>query len=343
MLELKEVTRRVAGVDHLLDVSMRLEPGVMNVLLGQARAGKTSLMRVMAGLDRPGQGTISFNGADVTGKPVAKRNIAMVYQQFINYPGWTVRENIASPLKVRRAGKDEIAREVDRVAELLRLKPYLERRPLELSGGQQQRVALARALVKKASLVLLDEPLANLDYKLREELRAELPRLFADSGAVVVYATTEPSEALLLGGRTATMSEGRVTQFGPSGDVYRRPNSLITAQTFSDPPLNVLPIELATQAERYPGARTLAFRAHHLRLQRRAPDAHAYNLEVVSTDITGSETFVHLKHGDLRWVMLTHGVQVFEAGAPVTVYLDPSDVMQFAVDGAALSPAREAA
>lgn len=343
MLELKEVTRRVAGVDHLLDVSMRLEPGVMNVLLGQARAGKTSLMRVMAGLDRPNAGTVSFNGADVTGKPVAKRNVAMVYQQFINYPGWTVRENIASPLRVRRAGKDEIAREVDRVADLLRLGPYLDRRPLELSGGQQQRVALARALVKKASLVLLDEPLANLDYKLREELRAELPRLFADSGAVVVYATTEPTEALLLGGRTATMSEGRVTQFGPSGEVYRRPNALVTAQTFSDPPLNVLPIELAAQAERYPGARTLAFRAHHLRLQRRTPDAHAYTLEVVSTDITGSETFVHMKHGDLRWVMLTHGVQVFAPGAPVTVYLEPADVMQFSADGSAMAPAREAA
>jgi glycerol transport system ATP-binding protein len=343
MLELKEVTRRVAGVDHLLDVSMRLEPGVMNVLLGQARAGKTSLMRVMAGLDRPGEGTLWFDGIDVTGKPVARRNVAMVYQQFINYPGWTVRENIASPLRVRRAGKDEIAREVDRVAELLRLGPYLDRKPLELSGGQQQRVALARALVKKASLVLLDEPLANLDYKLREELRAELPRLFADSGAVVVYATTEPTEALLLGGRTATMSEGRVTQFGPSGDVYRRPNSLITAQTFSDPPLNVLPIALAEQADRYPGARTLAFRPHHLRLQRRTADAHAYKLEVVSTDITGSETFVHMTHGDLRWVMLAHGVQAFAPGASITVYLEPADVMQFNADGSAMTPAREAA
>jgi len=315
----------------------------MNVLLGPARAGKTSLMRVMAGLDRPDAGALAFNGEDVTAKPVAKRNVAMVYQQFINYPGWTVRENIASPLKVRRAGNDEIAKEVDRVAELLRLGPYLDRRPLELSGGQQQRVALARAIVKKASLVLLDEPLANLDYKLREELRAELPRLFRDSGSVVVYATTEPTEALLLGGHTATMSEGRVTQFGPSGDVYRRPNSLIAAQTFSDPPLNVLPIELAAQADRFPGAQTLAFRAHHLRLQRRSPDAQAYTLEVVSTDITGSETFVHLKHGGLRWVMLTHGVQPFESGASVTAYLDPADVMRFAADGAALAPAREAA
>jgi glycerol transport system ATP-binding protein len=343
MLELKEVSRRVAGVDHLAGITLRLTPGIMNVLLGPARAGKTSLMRVMAGLDRPGAGSIWFDGADVTGKPVAKRNVAMVYQQFINYPGWTVRQNIASPLKVRRQPKAEIDRDVDRAAELLRLTPYMERKPLELSGGQQQRVALARAIVKKASLVLLDEPLANLDYKLREELRAELPKLFADSGSIVVYATTEPLEALLLGGMTATMSEGRVTQFGPSQDVYRQPADLITARTFSDPPLNVLPIDVAPQPERYPGARTLAFRAHHLRPQRKTAEAHAFTLDVVSTEITGSETYVHLKHADHVWVMLTHGVQVFTPGAQVCVYLEPSDVLQFDADGRAMTAQRKAA
>lgn len=343
MLELKEVSRRVGGVDHLANISMTLRPGAINVLLGQARAGKTSLLRVMAGLDRPDSGAVIFDGADVTGMPVAKRNVAMVYQQFINYPGWTVRENIASPLKVRRAAKDEIASEVARVADLLRLAPLLDRKPLELSGGQQQRVALARAIVKKASLVLLDEPLANLDYKLREELRTELPRLFADTGAIVVYATTEPLEAMLLGGMTATMSEGRVTQFGPAGEVYRRPNTLETAGAYSDPPLNILPIELAAEAERYPGARTLAFRAHHLRLDRRTPEAHAYNLEVISTEITGSETFVHLKYRNLSWVMLTHGVRTFAPGAPVTVYLEPADVMRFDEHGGAMAPSRVAA
>jgi glycerol transport system ATP-binding protein len=343
MLELKGVSRRVSGVDHLADISMRLEPGVMNVLLGPARAGKTSLMRVMAGLDRPGSGSAWFDEIDVTSTPVAKRNVAMVYQQFINYPGWTVRQNIASPLKVRGLPEAEIDREVDRAAELLRLQPYLDRKPLELSGGQQQRVSLARAIVKKASLVLLDEPLANLDYKLREELRAELPKLFADSGAVVVYATTEPLEALLLGGKTATMSEGRVTQFGASQDVYRRPVDLITAKTFSDPPLNVLPIEVAPQPERYPGAATLAFRAHHLRPQRRTAEAHAFSLQVISTEITGSETYVHMKYADQVWVMLTHGVQAFTPGEQVSVFLEPSDVMQFQSDGRAMTPVREAA
>ncbi len=343
MLELRGVFRRVGGVAYLSDVSLRLEPGTLNVLLGPTLSGKTSLMRLMAGLDRPSSGEVWFDGKNVTGQPVAKRNAAMVYQQFINYPGWTVRENIASPLKVRKLAKAEVEREVARAAELLRLGPYLDRKPLELSGGQQQRVALARAIVKKAGLVLLDEPLANLDYKLREDLRAELPRLFSDTGAVVVYATTEPIEALLLGGSTATLNEGRITQFGPTLDVYRRPNSLITARTFSDPPLNVVPIELAAQPERYPGARMLAFRAHHLRLQRKTPNAHAYMLKVLSTEITGSETYVHLDYGPSQWVMLAHGIHTYAPGSQLTVYLEPEDVLRFHSDGSAMARGLEAA
>ncbi len=343
MLELRDVSRRVGGIDHLSGVSLRLERGTLNVLLGPTLSGKTSLMRLMAGLDKPSAGEVWFDGKNVTGVPVAKRNVAMVYQQFINYPGWTVRENIVSPLKVKRVTKAEIEREVKRAADLLRLTPYLDRKPLELSGGQQQRVALARAIVKKAGLVLLDEPLANLDYKLREELRIELPKLFADSAAVVVYATTEPTEALLLGGATATLSQGRVTQFGPTLSVYREPGDLITAKTFSDPPLNLMPIEIAVQPERYPGARTLAFRAHHLRLARKTVNAHVFHLPVLSSEITGSETYVHLDYGPQRWVMLAHGVHRFEPGAKLTVYLEPDDVMRFHTNGSAMVATPEAA
>ena len=144
-----------------------------------------------------------------------ERSVAMVYQQFINYPSLTVYENIASPLRVQGKPRAEIEKRVagGRTA-ALKLEPYLNRTPLQLSGGQQQRTAIARALVKGADLVLLDEPLANLDYKLREELRTELPRIFEASGAIFVYATTEPSEALLLGGRTVCMWEGEVLQVG---------------------------------------------------------------------------------------------------------------------------------
>ena len=166
----------------------------------------------------------------------------MVYQQFINYPNLTVYENIASPLRVAGVQKRAIEDRVGRVAELMRISPMLGRMPNELSGGQQQRTAIARALVKDADLVLLDEPLANLDYKLREELRDELPKLFAGRDCTVVYATTEPVEALLLGGHTALMHEGRVVQYGPTSEIYRRPDSLLAARVFSDPPINTADI-----------------------------------------------------------------------------------------------------
>src|SRR6185295_8529841 len=156
----------------------------------------------------------------------------------INYPHLSVYENIASPLRVGGYDDAKIKQRGGSAAELRRLTPMLQRRPSERSGGQQQRTAIARALVKDSELILLDEPLANLDYKLREALRDELPRLFADRHCIVVYATTEPVEALLFGGHTATLNEGRVTQFGPTGQVYRQPSDLISAQVFSDPPLN---------------------------------------------------------------------------------------------------------
>ncbi len=344
MLELRDVSRRVEGVWHVADVSLRLERGSLNVLLGPTLSGKTSLMRLMAGLDRPSSGAVLFDGKDVTGKPVASRNVAMVYQQFINYPGWSVYENIASPLRVKRMGKAVIESEVKRAADLLRLTPYLDRKPLELSGGQQQRVALARAIVKKADLVLLDEPLANLDYKLREELRAELPRLFADSNSVVVYATTEPTEALLLGGATATLSKGRITQFGSTPDVYRRPRDLVTAQTFCDPPLNTVSAADAGWTDAPAGAATLAFRPHHLSAGAGGPSALAFNVAVVSTEITGSESYVHVAHGQQRWVMLTHGIHVYPAGARLELYVEPAHVMAFDAAGRSLDPAlREAA
>ena len=223
---LDHVTRAVDGIPAIRDVSLTLEKGTLSVLLGPTLSGKTSIMRLLAGLDKPTTGKVLVDGKDVTGFDVRKRSVAMVYQQFINYPSLTVYENIASPLRVQGKPKAEIDRRVNEAAKLLRLEPYLARTPLQLSGGQQQRTAIARALVKGADLVLLDEPLANLDYKLREELRTELPRIFEASGAIFVYATTEPSEALLLGGRTICMWEGEALQAGDTSNVYRHPETL---------------------------------------------------------------------------------------------------------------------
>ncbi|WP_075215400.1 ABC transporter ATP-binding protein [Mongoliimonas terrestris] len=349
MLELVDVTKVVGADTHIEGVSMTLSKGSINVLLGPTLSGKTSLMRLIAGLDRPTRGDIRIDGASVVGVPVQKRNVAMVYQQFINYPTLSVYENIASPMRVKGADKATVDREVRKAAELLRLTDHLKKTPLELSGGQQQRTALARAIVKGAGLVLLDEPLANLDYKLREELRAELPKIFAATGAIFVYATTEPTEALLLGGNTATLSLGRVTQFGRTIDVFNRPVDLITAETFSDPPLNTLAVEKrgalfghahgltvpvpADDLGLPDGRYTIGFRPHHLFLD--APGGAAVSLpaRVAVTEITGSESFVHVDVADARWVALAHGVRNFDVDDRITVHVDPDRLFVFDAAG----------
>ncbi len=333
MLELEQVSMVRGGATWIHPCSLRLEPGRPNVLLGATRSGKTSLLRLMAGLDAPTSGRILMDGEDVTGRAVRSRDVAMVYQSFVNYPRWTVRENIASPLRVKKLAAAEIEAAVARAAELLQIEPYLDRRPLELSGGQQQRVALARAIAKKARLVLLDEPLANLDFKLREELRTELPSLFAGEGAVLVYATSEPEEALLLGGMTATLKEGRVTQFGPAQEVYMSPDDLDTAQTYSDPPLNTAPDESGV----------LAFRAHHLRPGEAEAGELGFSARVSSNEITGSETFVHLDMAGRNWVMLLHGVHAYEPGVELSVRVRRDQLMRFDADGRVDANIRESA
>ncbi len=345
MLELKNVGKRVGDDDHISDVSLTFDRASVNVLLGPTLAGKTTLMRLMAGLDKPTSGDIRFNDKSVLGVSVRNRNVAMVYQQFINYPGLTVYENIASPMRLARLDEKTLDRKVRDTASLLKLEPYLDRKPLELSGGQQQRTAIARALVKEADLVLLDEPLANLDYKLREELRVELPRLFAETGAIFVYATTEPQEALLLGGQTATLFEGRVTQFGGTLDVYHRPSDLATAQTFSDPPFNTGNIKVSNGQMIFEG-RSLGYvgdthrsipdgeyiagiRPHHLSLE--PTDKHTVELPCVigTCEITGSETFIHVDVTGDSWVALTHGVHKLNPQDEISLYINPESVYLF--------------
>jgi glycerol transport system ATP-binding protein len=342
---LEHVTRAVDGVPTIRDVSLTLEPGTLSVLLGPTLAGKTSIMRLLAGLDKPTTGRVLVDGKDVTGVDVRQRSVAMVYQQFINYPSLSVYENIASPLRVQGKPKQEIERRVQEAAKLLQLEPYLKRTPLQLSGGQQQRTAIARALVKGADLVLLDEPLANLDYKLREELRAELPRIFEASGAIFVYATTEPSEALLLGGRTICMWQGQALQSGETSKVYRHPDTIRVAQVFSDPPLNIVGIEKKNGSVQYAGgvsapasglyaalddgAYRVGFRAHQLELANGIAGRHAFSATVTVTEITGSESFVHLKRDQSNWVAVLHGVHEFAPGDVLDAVLDPNNLFVF--------------
>ncbi|WP_424966179.1 ABC transporter ATP-binding protein [Dinoroseobacter sp. S375] len=354
-LELKTVSKVVNGQTHIYPTDLTLQKGTMNVLLGPTLSGKTSLMRLMAGLDVPTEGQIIWEGTDVTGMRVQDRQVAMVYQQFINYPSMTVYDNIASPLRLLGKSKSEIDAAVRKSADLMQLSPMLERKPLELSGGQQQRCALARALVKDAGLVLLDEPLANLDYKLREELRVEIPKIFEEAGSIFVYATTEPEEALLLGGNTAAMWEGRVTQFGLTPDVYRQPVDATTARVFSDPPMNFLKVRKSGdsitfgdgQSARATGQMTgladgnylAGFRPNHVEIVSHTEGAMEFETRLIVTELTGSETFVHLDHHGEKWVGLVHGVHDLELGAALQVYLDPRHVYIFREDGALVAPA----
>ena len=350
-LILEHVGKTVGPEVHLHPLSLSLVPGAVTVLLGATQAGKTSLMRIMAGLDSATTGRVSVDGRDVTRASVRERDVAMVYQQFVNYPSMTVAQNIASPLKLR--GEKDIDRRVRELAERLHIDPFLNRLPAELSGGQQQRVALARALAKRAPLMLLDEPLVNLDYKLREELRDELTALFASGDSTVVYATTEPGEALLLGGFTAVMDAGELLQYGPTAEVFHAPHSIRVARAFSDPPMNLLPAEVADggvtlaggvrwPVELPPGAPrqlVLGVRAGALREQRRDGDLTIAG-QVELAEIAGSDTFVHLHSpvGDL--VAQLTGVHNLDLGTPLSLHLDPRQVFVFDAAGPLLRAAQ---
>ena len=357
MLEFNHVCKR-DGVDPIFeDLCLQLDASCINILLGPTLSGKTSLMRMMAGLDKPDSGDIRFNGESVLGVSVRKRNVAMVYQQFINYPSLSVYENIASPLRVAKLPKDEIQSRVTSAAQLLKISDFLARTPAELSGGQQQRVALARALVKRADLVLLDEPLANLDYKLREELRAELPQMFREQGALLVYATTEPTEALLLGGNTVVLHEGAIAQFGPTTRVYRHPSSLTSARAFSDPPLNTVRVEkrhsaLTLDQQIIPlagpaavlndSAYDLGVRPHHLTLRRGSEHDIEIQVSVTVNEISGSESFIHFSFMGQYWVALVHGIQAVQPGQVLALYMNPQHFYYFHAGGdTALVPSHE--
>jgi glycerol transport system ATP-binding protein len=369
-LKLEGVEKRVGAATHLYPFHLDLVPGQLNVLLGATLAGKTSLLRLMAGLDAPTAGRIQegSGGAwrDVTGVPVRQRDLAMVYQQFINYPSLSVRENIASPLRLRGVAKGELEQRVATIAEQLRLTPFLDRRPAELSGGQQQRTALARALAKDAGLLLLDEPLVNLDYKLREELRAELLQLLRVRNTTVVYATTEPQEALQLGGNVVVMEAGRVVQSGPTLEVFHRPATLAAARAFSDPPLNVLPARFdgtrgiatlvsgtasglasglevalspaAVAAVRAAGVNEflLALRPHQLHSE----PGGCRNLTLQGTvelaEISGSDTYLHVHTAGGDVVAQWRGIHPLSLGSRAHLFLDPREFFGFTCEGAAL-------
>ncbi|MDP4511086.1 ABC transporter ATP-binding protein [Nonomuraea turcica] len=349
-LILDGVSVRQRGETWLDDIHLEL-PNGMTTLVGPMTAGKTTLMRVAAGLLTPDSGRVMVHGKEVTGISVRKRSVAFVYQQFINYPSLTVYENIASPLRLDSTfRKDGIDRRVREVAELMGIAGLLGRRPAELSGGQQQRTAIARALARPVDVLLLDEPLANLDFKLREQLRADLKTMFADTPGVVVYSTADPNEALTFAARTVVLGEGRVQHVGDVADMYAHPPSLAVAATLSDPPLNLLPgvvrdgrIEVLGTSFPAPHAHAtghdvmLGIRPHQVRIARDGPGALELPAEIRLAEVTGSATFLHLLlQGDRHLVAHLPGTQLFTPGETTVAYVDPAHIFVFDETGGRL-------
>src|SRR6188472_1403757 len=241
-----ERVSKVYGNDFLAvdDVSLQIGDGEFMVLVGPSGCGKSTLLRMIAGLEEVTQGSISIGGTDVTEFATRRRDIAMVFQSYALYPHMSVRKNIGYGLKVRRVPKDEARRRVEEVAELLGLETMLDRKPAQLSGGQRQRVAMGRAIVREPKAFLMDEPLSNLDAKLRVGMRASLAQLHARLGVTTVYVTHDQTEAMTLGQRVAVMRDGHVLQVDTPTTLYSRPADLFVAGFIGTPAMNLVEARL---------------------------------------------------------------------------------------------------
>lgn len=348
-LELKDISKKSHGYHTLRDLDLTIEGNSFVATVAPTGTGKTTLLRVMGGIDKPDSGKILVDGKDVTGTHVRKRNIAVVYQQFVNYPSFTVFQNIASPLRVSgHLSRKEINRRVRMMAEQLRISELLKRLPQELSGGQQQRVAIARALIKDAELILLDEPLGNLDYKLREDLRIELKNLAEERDAIFVYATPEPIDALMMASHTAILDDGKIIQYGPTEDVYKKPTHAKSGEYFSDPPMNFFPCvvenDLATIREHFtiplhamdvnldPGQYLLGIRPHHISVSSSGNGGISLEATMQLAEIVGSDTTMHLSHEDLDFIALTQEYRQYRLFERVIASFDPRQIHVFDAD-----------
>jgi ABC-type sugar transport system ATPase subunit len=243
-VSLSGIVKRHGAVTALAGIDLEVAPGEFFSLLGPSGSGKTTTLRILAGLERADAGTVRMNGRDVTALEPGARDVAMVFQSYALYPHMTVRENIAFPLRMIGLSRNEIEPSVREAASRVRIEHLLERRPGQLSGGQQQRCALARAIVRKPALFLLDEPLSNLDAKLRVETRVELKRLQRALNVTAVYVTHDQEEALSLSDRLAVFMEGRIVQVGTPEAVFSRPATVEVAGFLGNPPMNLLPARL---------------------------------------------------------------------------------------------------
>ena len=335
-LVLTDIHKSFGAVEVLKGINLEIESGELVVFVGPSGCGKSTLLRLVAGLEEITSGQLELDGVLVNRVPAAKRGIAMVFQSYALYPHMTVRRNMAFGLKMARLPKDEIARRVDRAAQMLRLEPYLDRLPRELSGGQRQRVAIGRAITREPRIFLFDEPLSNLDAALRVATRVEIAGLHERlPQATMVYVTHDQVEAMTLADRIVVMNGGRIEQVGTPMDLYHRPANLFVAQFIGSPAMNILKGRMAEgRPVLDPAARTsLGLRPEKLLL---ADDRHPALLEgkVQLVEHLGEVTLVHLQlAGGETVIAKLGGDQPIRRGAAVSLGIDPADIHSFDPEG----------
>lgn len=325
----------------LIDISHKFEAGKIYTILGRTGAGKTELLRVLMGLEKLSSGQILLDGESLASRPIWARDMALVYQQFINYPHLSVLENVAFPLRRQKFSKHAARERAVHYLRLVGLDQLLGRHPSQLSGGQQQRVALARALAKNARILMLDEPLVNLDYKLREQLRDEFPRLLKETGgnSVILYTTTDPREALQMGDEVVVLHAGRIVGAGKPESLYHAPTRIEVAAVVCDPPISFVtgtvsggqlvlagnnPLTGVDAAQLpAPGAYTVGIRPDSIE------PGGPINARVVLTEISGSETIVHLQFAFGAAIMLLKGVYRFQADEVIDVSIRVGALLMF--------------
>ena len=318
--------------------NLEVGDGEFLVLVGPSGCGKSTTLRMVAGLELPTTGTISIGGRDVTSLPPKDRDIAMVFQNYALYPHMTVEENMAFALRLRGVPKAERERRVASAAEALGLGPYLDRLPKALSGGQRQRVALGRAIVREPAVFLFDEPLSNLDAKMRVEMRAEIIRLHHRLGATMIYVTHDQTEAMTMGERIVVMNRGRIQQVAPPMELYERPANPFVAGFIGTPPMNLFPMGTLSPL------RIVGLRPEHIRLERLGGSAPKSGNETVVDFVEplGPETLVHVLFGPTRLpvVVRAPGFARFAHGERVDFVPDMSRAVEVCTRPAQAAPER---
>ena len=327
---------------HLNDVSFNFKKGNLYTILGRTLSGKTTFLKTIAGLLNPDSGNLSFEDNDFIKIPVWERNVAMVYQQFINYPHLNVYENIIFPLKQRKISQDQIKKDVEEALKTVGLVGFENRKIQELSGGQQQRVALARSLAKKAKILLLDEPLVNLDYKLREQLREEFKRIFTQGlseDTILIYSTTDPQEVMELNGEVIVLDEGKVLQKGPAKEIFENPRTLKVAEISNDPPMNILKGTKSFEKLSFENIlinspshfKNLSDQGYYfgIRASEIKLDDQGEEFEIELAEISGSETLLHLKKGDSKVIALIEEVMNFKIHEKVKIKFNENKLYAF--------------